>query len=131
MFEEQEERIEKEVKKEQVSLKRYEEIEERIDRAIDEGDVDTILRLNDLTLARNLQEHLSKPQQKLFRVVYVAFKSDRGVVKRAGVYNSLVITNPEDAEDVLIGEDFENEDGAGDREGRKSRRQRRADARTG
>lgn len=109
MYDEFEEKIEKDEKKDNIRLKRYEEIEERIARAIDENDHDTILLLNDLTLARNIQEHLSKPQQKLFKVVYVAFKSDRGVIKRAGVYNSAIISDPEEAEDVLISEDFENE----------------------
>lgn len=100
-----------EEKKESIAkLKRFDEIEERVNNAISEGDHDIILLLNDLTLARNLQEHLSKPMQKQFAVVYVAFKGEHGVIKRAGVYNTLVIKDAEEAEDILISEDFENKD---------------------
>ena len=87
-------------------LKKYDEIQKKVERAIQEGDIDTVLLLNELTLARNLQRHLSKPQQKQFGVIYVAFKSAYGVVKRAGVYNTSVIKDSEVAEDILISEDF-------------------------
>ena len=90
-------------------LRKYDEIQEKVERAINEGDIDTVLLLNELTLARNLQGNLSKAQQKQFNVIYVAFKGSYGVVKRAGVYNTSVIKNSEDAEDILISEDFEDD----------------------
>lgn len=88
------------------TIKLYDEIQKRVERAISEGDVETILLLNELTLARNLEKNLSKAQQKQFSVIYVAFKGEYGVVKRAGVYNTQVLKNSEDAEDILISEDF-------------------------
>ena len=104
-----EEKNPKEAKTETATLKKYDEIQKRVIKAVDNGDTELILMLNDLTLARNLEEHLSKPQQKQFNVVYVAFKGSDGVVKRAGVYNTNVIKNSEEAEDVLISEDFLDE----------------------
>ena len=104
-----EERKPKETKIEIARLKRYDEVQERVNRAINDGDTELILLLNDLILARNLEQHLSKAEQKQFNVVYVAFKSSQGVVKRAGVYNTSVIKNSEEAEDILIGEDFNDE----------------------
>ena len=92
-----------------VRLQRYAEIQEKVEEAIREGDIDTVLLLNELTLARNLQGHLSKAQQKQFSVIYVAFKGNYGVVKRAGIYNTSVIKNSEDAEDILISEDFNDD----------------------
>lgn len=92
-----------------VRLQKYAEIQEKVEEAIREGDIDTVLLLNELTLARNLQGHLSKAQQKQFSVIYVAFKGNYGVVKRAGIYNTSVIKNSEDAEDILISEDFNDD----------------------
>lgn len=100
---------EKKVVEKKVSIAKMEkfpEIQEKIDKALSEGDVEAVLLLNELTLARNLQDNLSKPQQKQFGVIYVAFKGSNGVVKRAGVYNTSVISNSEEAEDILISEDF-------------------------
>lgn len=97
----------REEKKDSVAkLKKYDEIQEKVNEAINAGDIDTVLLLNELTLARNLQSHLTKAQQKQFSVIYVAFKGPYGVVKRAGIYNTSVIKNSEDAEDILISEDF-------------------------
>ena len=90
-------------------LERFPEIQEKIGEALNNNDVDTILLLNELTLARNLQDNLPKAQQKQFGVIYVAFKGSNGVVKRAGVYNTSVFANSEDAEDILISEDFNDE----------------------
>lgn len=91
------------------SLKKYDEIQSKVDKAINDGDIEAVLLLNELTLARNLQSHLTKAQQKQFGVIYVAFKSSYGVVKRAGVYNTSVIKNSEEAEDILISEDFDDD----------------------
>lgn len=88
------------------SLKRYDELEEKVFEALENEDIDTVLLLNELTLARNIEEHLSRWDMKQFKVIYVAFKSTSGVVKRAGIYNSIEIPNPEDAEDIMIEEDF-------------------------
>ena len=104
-----EEKPAKEAKVELAKIKKYSEVQERVERAINEGETNLVLMLNDLILARNLEENLSKPQQKQFNVVYVAFKSTDGVVKRAGVYNTSVIKNSEEAEDILISEDFHDE----------------------
>ena len=98
-----------EKKQNTVRLQKYAEIQEKVEEAIREGDIDTVLLLNELTLARNLQGHLSKAQQKQFSVIYVAFKGNYGVVKRAGIYNTSVIKNSEDAEDILISEDFNDD----------------------
>lgn len=87
-------------------LKRYDELEEKVFEALEKDDIDTVLLLNELTLARNIEEHLSRWDMKQFKVIYVAFKSMSGVVKRAGIYNSIEIPNPEDAEDIMIAEDF-------------------------
>lgn len=87
-------------------LARYDEIEDKVETAILENDIDSVLLLNELTLARNLTSHLSRGDQKQFSVIYVAFKGSNGVVKRAGVYNTSVIKDSEEAEDVLISEDF-------------------------
>ena len=106
---EAEESAKTEKKQEIIKLKKYDEIQEKVDEAIMKGDVDSILLLNELTLARNVQDFLTKPQQKQFNVIYVAFKSDNGVVKRAGVYNNQIIKDSEEAEDILISEDFTNE----------------------
>lgn len=90
-------------------IKKFDEIQEKVETAIRNRDVDTVLLLNELTLARNIDKYLSKPQQKQFNVIYVAFKGEYGVVKRAGVYNSLVIKDSEEAEDILISEDFDDD----------------------
>jgi len=87
-------------------LKRYDELEEKVLDALEKEDIDTVLFLNELTLARNIEEHLSRNEMKQFRVIYVAFKTPDGVVKRAGIYNSIEIPNSEDAEDIMIAEDF-------------------------
>ena len=107
-FEDFEENIEekKNETKKVAKIIKFDEIEEKVEKALSENDVETVLFLNELTLARNLQKHLSKAQQKEFNVIYVAFKSSYGVVKRAGVYNTSVIKDSEDAEDILISEDF-------------------------
>lgn len=86
-------------------LKRFPEIEEKVEDSLDRGDIESALMLNELTLARNL-EMLSAREAKQFKIVFVAFKTDGKVVKRAGVYNEKLIENPEDAEDIVIGEDF-------------------------
>lgn len=86
-------------------LKRFPEIEEKVEDSLDRGDIESALMLNELTLARNL-EMLSTREAKQFKIVFVAFKTDGKVVKRAGVYNEKLIENPEDAEDIVIGEDF-------------------------
>lgn len=104
-----EEKPVKEAKVEIAKIKKFDEVQGRVERAISEGETDLVLMLNDLILARNLEGHLSKAQQKQFNVVYVAFKSADGVVKRAGVYNTAVIKNSEEAEDILISEDFHDD----------------------
>lgn len=86
-------------------LKRFPEIEEKVEDSLYRGDIESALMLNELTLARNL-EMLSAREAKQFKIVFVAFKTDGKVVKRAGVYNEKLIENPEDAEDIVIGEDF-------------------------
>lgn len=109
--EKEEEVMEEEVKKEKAkpkftSLKRYDELEERVFTALEENDIETVLLMNELTLARNIEEYLSRSDMKQFRVIYVAFKKESGVVKRAGIYNSIEIENSEEAEDIMIAEDF-------------------------
>ena len=93
-----------------LELKRYDDIEAQVKKALDAGDIDNALLLNELTLARNMENVLSKADQKQFNVIYVAFKGPNGVLKRAGVYNSFKIKDSEDAEDILICEDFDNKD---------------------
>lgn len=97
----------KEVK--MVKLTKFSEVEAKVKDAIAKGDTDLVLLLNELTLARNLDTELSKAEQKQLGVIYVAFKGSNGVVKRAGVYNTMELTNSELAEDILIGEDFKDE----------------------
>lgn len=93
-----------------IELKRYDEVEAQVKKALESDNVENALLLNELTLARNMDKELSKGDQKQFNVIYVAFKGPNGVIKRAGVYNSLKIKDSEDAEDVLICEDFDNMD---------------------
>ena len=81
-----------------LELKRYDDIEAQVKKALDAGDIDNALLLNELTLARNMENVLSKADQKQFNVIYVAFKGPNGVLKRAGVYNSFKIKDSEDAE---------------------------------
>lgn len=90
----------------EVILVRYPEIEDKVKECIDRGDIDTLLMLNELTLARNLEAELTKKEANQFKVVFVAFKADGKVVKRAGVYNEKELPDPEDAEDIIISEDF-------------------------
>lgn len=109
--EKEEEVMEDEVKKEKAkpkftSLKRYDELEERVFTALENNDIETVLLMNELTLARNIEEYLSRSDMKQFKVINVAFKGDSGVIKRAGIYNSIEIEDSEEAEDVMIAEDF-------------------------
>lgn len=109
--EKEEEVMEEEVKKEKAkpkftSLKRYDELEERVFTALENNDIETVLLMNELTLARNIEEYLSRSDMKQFKVINVAFKGDSGVIKRAGIYNSIEIEDSEEAEDVMIAEDF-------------------------
>ena len=102
---------EEEVKKEKAkpkftSLKRYDELEERVFTALENNDIETVLLMNELTLARNIEEYLSRSDMKQFKVINVAFKGDSGVIKRAGIYNSIEIEDSEEAEDIMIAEDF-------------------------
>lgn len=88
-----------------VKLEFFPEIEEKLEKARRENDTELILLLNELTLARNLE--VNKAQiKKEFRTVFVAFKSNGKVIKRAGVYNVSELSDPEQAEDILISEDF-------------------------
>lgn len=103
--------VEEDVKKEKAkpkftSLKRYDELEERVFTALENNDIETVLLMNELTLARNIEEYLSRSDMKQFKVINVAFKEDSGVIKRAGIYNSIEIEDSEEAEDVMIAEDF-------------------------
>lgn len=102
----------KEVKAEKpapASLTRYPEIEGKVEKMIESGDIDSVLLLNELTLARNLED-MSAKEVKQFGVVFAALSTKDGIMKRAGVYNTSVITDPEDAEDVLLREDLHNKD---------------------
>ena len=74
----------KEVKAEKpapVALTRYPEIESKVEKMIESGDIESVLLL-------------------------AALSTKDGIMKRAGVYNTSVITDPEDAEDVLLREDL-------------------------
>ena len=93
----------------EVKMARFNDIETRIRRAIDSRDFETVMLLNELTLARNM-ESMSAKDLKHFGIVFVAFKADGRVLKRAGVYNTDKIKSSEEAEDILISEDFENQD---------------------
>ena len=93
-------------KKEKLELERFDEIENLVQKAIGKNDVDTVLFLNELTLARNLE--IAKRFKQEFKVVSVAFKKDDGIVKRAGVYNVNDFTDSEMVEDILISEDLTN-----------------------
>ena len=109
--EKEEEAMEEEVKKEKAkpkftSLKRYDELEERVFTALENNDIETVLLMNELTLARNIEEYLSRSDMKQFKVINVAFMGDSGVIKRAGIYNSIEIEDSEEAEDIMIAEDF-------------------------
>ena len=89
---------------------RYPEVDRLAQTFVKEKKYEPALLLNELTLARNLNEMTSK-EAKQFGVVYAAFKGlDGKVTKRAGVYNTLKIQNAEDVEDILISEDFNNPD---------------------
>ena len=102
----------KEVKAEKpapASLTRYPEIEGKVEKMIESGDIDSVLLLNELTLARNLED-MSAKEVKQFGVVFAALSTKDGILTRAGVYNTSVITDPEDAEDVLLREDLHNKD---------------------
>lgn len=91
-----------------VKLERYDEIERKVREALDRNDIDTVLLLNELTFSRNLEEVLSKKEVSQFGVVYIALRTERGVIKRAGIYNTIEIPDPEDAENVLLDENFNN-----------------------
>lgn len=91
-----------------VKLERYDEIERKVREALDRNDIDTVLLLNELTFSRNLEEVLSKKEVSQFGVVYIALRTERGIIKRAGIYNTIEIPDPEDAENVLLDEDFNN-----------------------
>ena len=92
--------------KEKVSMERYEDIEAMVDKAIQSKDYELALALNELTLARNLESN--KKFKGAFEVVYVAFKTASGITKRAGVFNTSDFKDAEQAEDILISEDFGN-----------------------
>lgn len=98
----------KEVKAEKpapAALTRYPEIEGKVEKMIESGDIESVLLLNELTLARNLED-MSAKEVKQFGVVFAALSTKDGIMKRAGIYNTSVITDPEDAEDVLLREDL-------------------------
>lgn len=103
--------IAKKEPKEEVTFKleRYSEVETKVREAIEKNDIDLLLLLNELTLARNLEGPLGAKEKKQFAVAHVAFKTDQGAIKRSGVYNTKVMDG-EAAEDILIAEDFENKD---------------------
>lgn len=93
----------------EIKMARYDDIESKIQRAIEIKDFDTVMLLNELTLARNI-DSMSAKELKHFGIVFVAFKADGRVLKRAGVYNTDRIKSSEEAEDILISEDFTNQD---------------------
>ena len=101
--------------KEPAKFIRYEEIESKVQAAKERGDVDEVLLLNELTLARNFQRNgLSKQDQKEFSVVHVIYTAfdengNRQLVKRDGVYNTLVFENYGDAEDIVALENFDDD----------------------
>ena len=94
---------------------RYDEIGMKVQDAKDRGDIDAVLLLNELTLARNFQRNgLSKQDQKEFSVVHVIYTAyddngNRQLVKRDGVYNTQVFPNYGDAEDIVALENFDDD----------------------
>ena len=100
------EEVVKETTREKVEMERYPEIEKMVDEACQNKNYDLALALNELTLARNLETN--KKFKNAFKVVFVAFKTANGITKRAGVFNTNDFKDSEDAEDILISEDFSN-----------------------
>ena len=91
------------------SLSRYDEIEKLVDKALEKNDTDVALYLNEVTLARNLEEMTGRTK-KCFGVVSVVIKSDGKIIKRAGIYNKEKYRDPEDVETIMINEDLKNPD---------------------
>ena len=97
---------------EYIELKRYDDIEKKVKKAIEDGDSELILFLNELTLGRNLEETFSKSRTiKHFSAAPVVLKkADGTVIKRAGIYNKQKHKDADYAEDVVINEVFDDPD---------------------
>lgn len=98
----------KEPEKKSPEIIRFEEIEKEVKKAIEAKDIERVLLLGELTLARNI--HGKNVTKKDFSICFAAFVSGGNVIKRAGVYANTGANkvSQEEAEDILLAQDFGN-----------------------